>query len=137
MEVFVKAQGHDIPLMVDPGDSVGAAKAMLGEKMGLSPSQLQLIHQGSTLGNESTLSSCNVGDGGTLQLAVARRAGKPAFVRARDDRVVAGSPQDDDGEITELALAPMGDDPLDPNSIGKKNVTSVLLETNDGQVSMV
>jgi len=123
MDVYVKAQGHDIPISVDPGQSVGAAKALLGEKLGLSPTHLQLIFQGSTLGDDASLASCNVESGETLQLAIARRGG--------------GAPSMPGAELsegTELALATMEDDPLDPNSLSKKNVTSVLLETNDGQV---
>merc|ERR1711988_972212 len=70
MEVFVKsAQGQ----AMDSGDSL-AAKAFLGEKVG-EAAQLQLLHQGSNLGNDSALASCNMGDGGPLQLPVARRAG--------------------------------------------------------------
>ena len=70
MEVFVKsAQGQ----AMESEDSL-AAKAFLNEKVG-EAAQLQLLHQGSNLGNDSALASCNMGDGGTLQLSMARRAG--------------------------------------------------------------
>merc|ERR1712146_557556 len=99
MEVLVKAQGHDIPISVDPGESVHATKALLGEKLGCPPANLQLLLHGTTLGDEASLSSCNVGNGETLQLVM-------GGARTGDASAAA------DGQNSELAVSTtMGDDP--------------------------
>lgn len=76
MEIFIQAQGQPdlLPLSVEPATTVGTVRHTLAEMMRVSPEAIQLAFAGALLENESTLEAVKVGDGGTLQLGIDRRA---------------------------------------------------------------
>jgi len=76
MEIFIQAQGQPdlLPLSVELATTIVTVRQTLAEMMRVSPEAIQLAFAGAMLEDDATLESVKVGDGGTLQLGIDRRA---------------------------------------------------------------
>lgn len=76
MQIKVKTlTGKEIPIDIEPDDTVARIKERLEEKQGIPPEQQRLIFQGKQMKDDATAKSFNIIGGSVLHLVLALRGG--------------------------------------------------------------